>query len=61
MYIIAYNNGANEAIVAGKDVFSLATLLENAKIRFTVSNRAGKVTADQFGYGEFKYWRNSFK
>ena len=63
MFIIAFNNGNNISEVSASDantVMSLANILENNKIVFTVSDRTGKLEPKVFNANDFQYWKTTF-
>lgn len=58
MYIINYKHHEvqMEAITDYRGLFSLLTLINKAKLYFTVANSGGKLTPSQLGFGYFEYW-----
>jgi hypothetical protein len=46
-----------EAITNYRSLFSLLTLINKAKLYFTVSDGSGKLTPSQLGFGYFEYWQ----
>lgn len=60
MYIVSWlyqtNRNLVEVTVSHRALFSLTTLLENNKIRFSVSDTRGRVEPDMFGYDGYEYW-----
>jgi len=45
-----------EAITDYRSLFSLLTILNKAKLYFTVADSSGKLTPSQLGFGYFEYW-----
>ena len=61
MYIIAFDGGRSEVTTQDTGTLeSLINLLEKNHINFTVSNRCGKLSFSDFGYGPFKHWIQDF-
>lgn len=58
MYLISYKHHEVqiEVLAEYKSLFSLLTILNKAKLYFTIANNEGKVTPSQLGFGYFKYW-----
>ena len=59
MYIINYKHHEveMEARVDSTSLFSLLTIINKAKLYFTVSSTSGKLTPSQLGFGYFEYWQ----
>lgn len=59
MYTITYTHHGVEmkARAGSTSLFSLLTIINKAKLYFTVSDIAGKITPSQLGFGYFEYWQ----
>lgn len=59
MYIINYKHHEvqMEVLTEYKSLFSLLTLINKAKLYFTVADSRGKLTPSQLGFGYFEYWK----
>jgi hypothetical protein len=59
MYNITYtHHGVEMSVMTGStSIFSLLTIIDNAKLDFTVSDIAGRITPSQLGFGYFEYWQ----
>ena len=59
MYILSWyveGRGVSEVTGEIKSILSLADMLENSKIQFSISNRLGKLNQDQFNLHGYKFW-----
>lgn len=59
MYLISYKHHEVqiEVLAEYKSLFFLLTILNKAKLYFTIANNEGKVTPSQLGLGYFEYWQ----
>jgi hypothetical protein len=58
LYIIRFKGTDNVAETAcdGPTVSEIANLLEKNKIKFKVSNSAGVLSQEHFGFGGYEHW-----
>lgn len=56
MYIVSFNGGRDEITVSEKSLSAILHVLESNRTSFTVSNRVGKLSHKDFGWGIYVYW-----